>query len=89
MVLWSLVVVETDPVSNDTAGVLQTLQPMAVHALVFEGANYAFIHAIFLKAVRSDQLLLQSIALDQRGVAAGGAAQAIVRSEKKWFGYFA
>ena len=63
--MWTLVVVKADPVANHTAGVLQRLEPVAVHALVFERANHTLDHAVLFRAVRRDELLLQPIAFDQ------------------------
>ena len=65
----SLVVVEPNPVANDSAGVLQGLESVTMHALVFERADDPLHHAVLLWAVGGDELLLQTIALDQRCVA--------------------
>jgi hypothetical protein len=64
------VVVEPNPVANDSAGVLQGLESVAMHALVFERADDPLHHAVLLWAVGGDELLLQTVALDQRSVAA-------------------
>ena len=76
--MWALVVVKADPVANHTAGVLQRLEPVAVHALVFERSDHALDHAVLLRAVRGDELLLQAIAFDQGRVAAAGEHQTVV-----------
>ncbi len=44
-----LVVVELDPVANDTAGMLQGLKVVAVDALLLEGADHPFHQAILLR----------------------------------------
>lgn len=76
-------VVEADPVCDHAAGVLEGLEPVAVHALVFERSDHAFDHAVLLRAVRGDEFLLQTIALDQRRVAAAGEHQSVVRPQQE------
>jgi hypothetical protein len=61
--VWPPVVVEPNPVSNDSAGVLQGLEPVTMHALVFERADDPLHHAVLLWAVGGDELLLQTIVL--------------------------
>ena len=82
-------VIETDPIANDTVGVLQALEPMTVYTLVFEGADDPLDHAILLRAVRRDELLLQPIALDQARVTAAGEDQAIVGPQQERPSYLA
>lgn len=74
-------VVKADPIADHAVGVLQGFESVAVHALVFERADHALDHAVLLRAVRGDELLLQAIALDQGCVAAAGEHQAVVRSQ--------
>lgn len=50
----SPIVVKADPVADHAAGVLQCLEAMSVHALVFEGSYHAFHQAV----ISSQQLLL-------------------------------
>ena len=50
----------------------------AVHAFVFERSDHALDHAVLLRAVRGDELLLQAIAFDQGRVAAAGEHQTVV-----------
>ena len=76
----SLVVVEANSVANDSAGVLQTLESVTMHALVFESADHPLHHAVLFWAVGRDDLLLQTVALDQRCVAAACEDQAVVRT---------
>lgn len=71
-------VVKADPVCDHTAGVLQGFESVAVHALVLERADHALDHAVLLRAVRGDELLLQPIAFDQGRVAAAREHQAVV-----------
>ena len=76
-------VVPTDPVRNHSAGVLQGFKPVAMNALVLERADHALNHAILLRAVRRDELLLQAVAFDQGRVAAAGKNQAVVRPQQE------
>lgn len=55
-------VIEADPVADDTAGMLQALEAVAVHTLLFEAADHTLDHAILLRTVRCNELLLQAIA---------------------------
>jgi len=63
--VWAPVVVKADPVRDHAAGMLQGVEAVAVHALVFEGSDHALDHAILLRAVRGDEFLLQAVALDR------------------------
>ena len=60
--MWALVVIEADPVPDDLAGMLQALKAVAVHTLLLEAANHTFSHAVLLRTVRRNKLLLQAIA---------------------------
>ena len=65
-------VIEINPVANDAAGVLLGFEAVAVRALLLECSDDALDHAVLLRAVRGDELLLQAVAADQaREVAAG------------------
>jgi hypothetical protein len=72
------VVVKADLVRDYTAGVLQGLESVAVHALVLERSDHALDHAVLPWAVRGDELLLQAIDFDQGRVAAAGEHQSVV-----------
>lgn len=56
------VVVEANPVTDDACGVLDAFEAMPVSALLFQRPDHALDHAILLRAVRGDELLLQAIA---------------------------
>lgn len=71
-------VVKADPVCDHAAGVLQGIKPVAVNALLFECSDHALDHAVLLRAVRGDELLLQPVAFDQCRVAAAGEHQAVI-----------
>lgn len=43
-----------DPISDDTAGVLQHPEPMAVNALIFKGSDDPLNHAVLFGAVGRD-----------------------------------
>ena len=80
-------VIEADPIPDDTAGVLQAFESMTVYALVFQRSDDPLNHAILLGTVWRDEFLLQSIAFDQSGVATAGEDQSVVRPKKKRFLY--
>lgn len=72
------VVVKADPITDDTAGVLQCLGAVAVGALLLERADDTLYHAVLLRAVRRDELLAQPVASHQGGVVPAGKHQAVV-----------
>lgn len=74
----ALVVVETDPVADHATGMPQGLETVAMHTLLLERTDDTLDHAVLLRAVGRDELLLQPIALDQRRVAATGEDQTVV-----------
>ena len=76
-------VIEADPIPDHTTGVLQGLEPVTVNALVFEGSDDPFDHAVLFGAVRRDELLAQAVAFDQGRVASAGEHQAVVGSQKE------
>ncbi len=76
-------VIETDPVTDDTAGVLKALESMTVNALVLEGSDDPLDHAVLLRGVRGDEFLLQPIAFDQGGVTAASEDQSVIRSKQE------
>ena len=61
--MWSLVVVERDPISNSTAGVREAFEALAVDALLFERALH---HSVLLRTMRRDEFLLQTVAANER-----------------------
>ena len=51
---------EANPIANDVTGVLQCFEAMPIGTLLLQGgADDAFDHAILLRAMRRDELLLQ------------------------------
>ncbi len=43
-------VVEADPFTDDTHGVLPGFEAMTMHALLFQRSDHAFDHAVLLRA---------------------------------------
>ncbi|KGH21298.1 hypothetical protein P606_18590 [Comamonas thiooxydans] len=68
----ALMVVKTNPVTNDPAGMLQALEAVSMHALLLERSSHALDDAGLLRAVRGDELLAQPVALHQGRVTATG-----------------
>ena len=81
--MWALLVVEPYPVPQHTTGVLQGFEPVPVGTLLLDRADDPLDHAVLLRAVWGDELLLQSVASDQAGIAAAGEHQAIVRAQQE------
>src|ERR1700761_6140099 len=79
-------VVEANPVADDSAGVLQGLEPMSMHALLLERSDQPFHHAVLLRAVRRDELLAQSVAAYEGCVIATGKDQPVIRSQQEGLG---
>ena len=65
-------VVKENSVTNHSAGVLQALNAVSMRALLLDRSDHAFNHSVLLKAVRSYELLAQSVAPDQSSVMAAG-----------------
>lgn len=70
-------VVELDPVADGAGGMLDALEAVAVNALLFQGPDHPFDHAVLLRAMWGDELLPEAVASDQGGVVATGKDQAI------------
>jgi hypothetical protein len=85
--MWPLGVVEADPVTNDTACVLQGLESIPMHALFFQRPDHALHHAVLLGRVRRDELLTKTVAAHQGGVAATGKDQAVVGAKQERCGH--
>ena len=65
-------IVEGNPATQHTAGMLDGFKAITMYALFFDGADQSFDHAVLLRAMRGNELLLQPVALNVCGVAAGG-----------------
>ena len=70
--MWASGVVEADPVTDGAGRMLDAVEPLAMDALLFDRADDALDHAVFLGAVGRDELLLQAIAADQGCVFVAG-----------------
>lgn len=77
------VVIEMDPVADHRLGLVQRFESMSMHALLLERADHALDRPVLLGAVRSDELLAQPVASDQRRKAAAGEHQAVVRTQQE------
>lgn len=75
------VVVELYPVSHHASGVLLTLKTVTVDALLFQGTNDPLHHAVLLRAVRRNELLLQAVTADRRGEPTAGEDLTVVPVE--------
>ena len=74
-------VVEADPVADHTAGVLQALEAVSMHALPFERTDYTFDHPVLLRVMRRDEVLAPTVTLRQRGEASAGKHQSVVTAQ--------
>ena len=72
------VVVEADPVADSARRVLDAVEALAMNALFFQRPDHALDHAVLLRAIRRDKLLLQAIAANQRGVFPASEDQPVV-----------
>lgn len=76
-------VVELDPAADHAHGVLLGFEAVAVHALLLQRPDHALHHAVLLRAVRGDELLLQAVAAHQPRVRTTGENQAVVRPQQE------
>ncbi len=53
---------QSSPVANNTTGVLWGLEPVTMRTLFFQRPNHPFHHAVLLRAIRRDELLLPTVA---------------------------
>lgn len=73
-------VVELNPVGDYPAGVLQRLEPMSMHTLLFKRSDNPFDHAVLPRAMRRDELLAQAIAARQCRVTAARKNPPVIAS---------
>lgn len=71
-------VVKTNPVADDAAGMLQEFKPVPIGALLLQRPDDAFNHAVLLRAMRRDEPLAQAVATHQRRIAAAREHQAVI-----------
>ena len=79
-------VVELDPVADHSHRMLLGFEAVAVSALLLQRANDALDHAVLLRAVRCDELLLQAVAANQPRVVPAGEHQSVVRAQQERYG---
>ena len=63
--MWAAVVVEADPVADGARRVLDTVEPLAVNALLLDRPHDSFDHAVLPGTMWGDELLLQAITPNQ------------------------
>ena len=78
------IVVEGNPVADDSAGMLDGFKAVAMHALLFDRPDQPFDHTVLLRAMRGNEFLLQAVALHQCGVAARGEHQPVIGPKQEW-----
>lgn len=81
--MWSLLVVEGDPVSDHTQCVHLALKAMSMQTPYLHHPDHMLHNPVLLRAVRGDELLLQPIAAHQSGVVAAGENETIVRAKQE------
>nr|WP_232520667.1 AAA family ATPase [Rhodobacter sp. CZR27] len=72
LLMRAAMVVESDPVADGACRVLEAVEALAVNALLLQGPDHALDHAVLLRAMRGDELLLQAVAADEGRVFATG-----------------
>ncbi len=58
-----------------------------MHALLFEGPDHSFDHPVLLRVVWRDELLAQTVALDQCGESTACEHQTVVAAKQKRAGH--
>ncbi len=77
------VVVEADPLCDDTRGVLLSFKAMTMHALLFQSTDDPFDHAVLLWAVRRDELLSKTKTTHEARVGPRGKNEPVVRPQQE------
>ena len=77
------VVVEADPLCDDTRGVLLGFEAMTMNALLFQRPDDPFDHAVLLRAVRGDELLSKPITAHEARVGPRGKNEPVVRPQQE------
>lgn len=68
--MWAPDVVDADPVADGACRVLDAVKALAIDALFLQRSRHALDHAVMLGAARRDELLLQTVAANQRDTVA-------------------
>ena len=77
------VVVEANPLPDDTRGVLLSFEAMTIHALLFQRSGDALDHAVLLRAVRRDEPLPKTITAHEAGIGSRGEGQLVIRPQQE------
>lgn len=77
------IIVEGNPVTQYTAGMLDGFKAVTMNALLFNGSDQSFDHPVLLRAMRGNEFLLQPVALHQSGIAARSEDQPIIGSKQE------
>ena len=77
------VVVEGVPVTDDAHRMLGAFEAVAMYALLLQRADEALDHAVLLRAVGRDELLLQPVAADNGCDVVAGEDQAVVGAQQE------
>ena len=77
------VVVEADPLCDDTRGVLLGLEAMTVYALLLQGSDDGLDHSVLQRAVRCDELLAEAITAHEARIGRRGEHQPVVGSQQE------
>ena len=62
---------------------LQRLKPLPVNTLLLDRSNDSLHQPVLLRAMRRDEFLLQTVTLDQSGIAAACEHQSVVAPQQK------
>ena len=76
-------IVEVDPISNGSGCVLKAFEAMPMDALLFQRTNDAFDHAVLLRTVRRNKLLLQAVTSDELSECQTGKNKAIIGTQEE------
>ena len=77
------VVIEADPLCDDTRGVLLGFYAVTMNALLFQRPDDPFDHAVLLRAVRGDELLSKPITAHEARIGPRGEDQPVVRPQQE------
>ncbi len=77
------VVVELDSVVNDLYGAVLRFEPVPVSALFLKRSDETLNHAVFLRTMRCDELLLEPVAAHEPRVGTVGEHQVIVGAQQQ------
>ncbi len=71
-------VVKPDAVAQHAGSVLLRFQAMPMDTLFLQRPDHAFNHPVLLRAVRRDELLVQTVAADHAREAPAGKYQSVI-----------